>query len=366
MGRYVLRRLLLIVPTLLGIMAANFLIVQAAPGGPVDQAIAELTGESGSTTAAVSGSAGGDSGGAEAGSFAGSSSYAGVRGIDPELIAGLERQFGFDKPAHERFFLMLWNYLRFDFGTSFFQDESVVSIVLSKIPVSASLGLWTLLITYGISIPLGVAKAVRDGTPFDFWSSLVIFVGYAIPGFLFAILLVVLFAGGSFWEIFPMRGLASEYAADLPWLDRVLDYLWHIVLPISSLVLGGFATLTLLTKNSFLEEIGKQFVLTARAKGLSPNRVLYGHVFRNAMLLVISGFPQAFIGVFFTGALLVEVIFSIDGSGRLGYDAVMRRDYPIVFGTVYCFSLLGLLLNLLSDLIYTWIDPRIDFESTEV
>jgi microcin C transport system permease protein len=366
MGRYVLRRLLLIIPTLLGIMAANFLIVQAAPGGPVDQAIAELSGEGGSTTAAVSGSAGGDAGGAAAGSFAGSSSYAGVRGIDPELIASLERQFGFDKPAHERFLLMLWNYLRFDFGTSFFQDESVVSIVLSKISVSMSLGLWTLLITYGISIPLGVAKAVRDGTRFDFWSSLVIFVGYAIPGFLFAILLVVLFAGGSFWEIFPMRGLGSEFSEELPWLDRVLDYLWHIVLPIGSLVLGGFATLTLLTKNSFLEEIGKQFVLTARAKGLSPNRVLYGHVFRNAMLLVISGFPQAFIGVFFTGALLVEVIFSIDGVGRLGYDAVMRRDYPIVFGTVYCFSLLGLLLNLLSDVIYTWVDPRIDFESTEV
>jgi microcin C transport system permease protein len=367
MGRYFLRRLLLIVPTLFGIMAANFLIVQAAPGGPVDQAIAEMTGEATSTTAAISGSAGGEMGGDAAAALAGgASSYVGVRGIDPELIASLERQFGFDKPAHERFFLMLWNYLRFDFGTSFFQDESVVSIVLSKIPTSASLGLWTLLITYGISIPLGVAKAVRDGTRFDFWSSLIVFVGYAVPGFLFAILLVVLFAGGSFLEIFPMRGLSSEYAADLPWIERAIDYLWHIVLPIGSLVLGGFATLTLLTKNSFLEEIGKQFVLTARAKGLSPNRVLYGHVFRNAMLLVISGFPQAFIGVFFTGALLVEVIFSIDGIGRLGYDAVMRRDYPIVFGTVYCFSLLGLLLNLLSDVIYTWVDPRIDFESTEV
>ena len=367
MGRYLLRRLLLIVPTLFGIMAANFLIVQAAPGGPVDQAIAEMTGEATSTTAAISGSAGGEMGGDAAAAFSGgASSYVGARGIDPDLIASLERQFGFDKPAHERFVLMLWNYLRFDFGTSFFQDQSVVSIVLSKIPTSASLGLWTLLITYGISIPLGVAKAVRDGTRFDFWSSLIVFVGYAIPGFLFAILLVVLFAGGSFWEIFPMRGLSSEYAGDLSWFERVIDYLWHIVLPIGSLVLGGFATLTLLTKNSFLEEIGKQFVLTARAKGLAPNRVLYGHVFRNAMLLVISGFPQAFIGVFFTGALLVEVIFSIDGIGRLGYDAVMRRDYPIVFGTVYCFSLLGLLLNLLTDLIYTWVDPRIDFESTEV
>jgi microcin C transport system permease protein len=363
MGRYVLRRLLLIVPTLLGIMLANFVIVQAAPGGPVDQAIAEIMGEASSTVGAVSGSAGGDLGNAAAGF---GTAYDGARGIDPELIASLERQFGFDKPAHERFLLMLWNYLRFDFGTSFFQDQSVVSIVLSKVPVSASLGLWTLLIVYGISIPLGVAKAVRDGTPFDFWTSLVIFVGYAIPGFLFAILLVVLFAGGSFWEIFPMRGLASEYAGDLSWFGRVLDYLWHIVLPVSALVLGGFATLTLLTKNCFLEEIGKQFVLTARAKGLSPNRVLYGHVFRNAMLLVISGFPQAFIGVFFTGALLIEVIFSIDGIGRLGYDAVIRRDYPIVFGTVYCFSLLGLLLNLLSDVIYTWVDPRIDFESTEV
>jgi microcin C transport system permease protein len=364
MGRYVLRRLLLIVPTLLGIMLANFLIVQAAPGGPVDQAIAEIMGEASATVGAVSGSAGGDLGNAAAGF--GGSSYEGARGIDPELIASLERQFGFDKPAHERIFLMLSNYLRFDFGTSFFQDESVVSIVLSKVPVSASLGLWTLLIVYGISIPLGIAKAVRDGTRFDFWTSLIIFVGYAVPGFLFAILLVVLFAGGSFWEVFPMRGLTSEYAGDLSWFERMLDYLWHIVLPVSSLVLGGFATLTLLTKNCFLEEIGKQFVLTARAKGLSPKRVLYGHVFRNAMLLVISGFPQAFIGVFFTGALLIEVIFSIDGIGRLGYDAVIRRDYPIVFATVYCFSLLGLLLNLLSDVIYTWVDPRIDFESTEV
>jgi microcin C transport system permease protein len=261
---------------------------------------------------------------------------------------------------------MMWSYLRFDFGTSFFQDQTVISIVLSKLPVSITLGLWTLLIVYGISIPLGIAKAVRDGSRFDFWTSVLIFVGYAVPGFLFAILFVVLFAGGSFWEIFPMRGLASEGAAELSLLERAVDYLWHIALPIGSLVLGGFATLTLLTKNCFLEEIGKQFVLTARAKGLSPRRVLYGHVFRNAMLLVISGFPQAFIGVFFTGALLVEVIFSLDGLGRLGYESVLRRDYPVVFGTLYCFSLLGLLLNLASDLIYTWVDPRIDFASSEV
>jgi len=356
-AQYVLRRLLLIVPTLFGIMAVNFAIVQLAPGGPVDQALAEITGEAVSATANVSGSGGGEMGaGFESGGV-----YRGAEGIDPELLKQLQAQFGFDRPLYERFFGMLWDYLRFDFGTSFYQDERVLDIVASKLPVSVSLGLWTVLIIYSISIPLGIAKSVRDGTRFDLWTSLAIFVGYAVPNFLFAILFVVLFAGGSFLEVFPMRGLVSEGWYQMSWTGRLFDYLWHLVLPISAMVVGGFATLTLLTKNSFIEEIGKQFVLTARAKGLSENAVLYRHVFRNAMLLVIAGFPQVFIGAFFTGALLVEVIFSLDGIGRLGYEAVMRRDYPVVFGTLYCFSLLGLLLNIASDLIYTWVDPRIDF-----
>jgi microcin C transport system permease protein len=364
MRAYLLRRLLLIFPTLFGIMAINFLIVQAAPGGPVEQVLAEITGE-----AAAAGSVGGTGAGGELGAAGANfqpgaeSAYLGSRGLDAELIAKLEKQFGFDQPAHVRFAKMMWDFARFDFGNSFYQDQSVVAIVRSKLPVSASLGGWTLLIVYAISIPLGIGKAVRDGTRFDLWTSIAIFMGYAIPGFLFAILFVVLFAGGSFWEVFPMRGLTSDNWSELPWRARILDYLWHVTLPVASLVLGGFATLTLLTKNSFLEEIGKQFVLTARAKGLAPRRVLYGHVFRNAMLIVIAGFPQAFIGVFFTGALLIEVIFSLDGLGRLGYEAVIRRDYPIVFGTLYCFSLLSLVMHLVSDLIYTWVDPRIDFAS---
>ncbi len=363
LGTYVIRRLLLIVPTLIGIMGVNFLIVQMAPGGPVEQVLAEISGEAVSATAAISGSAAGELGPTSSGDSAGV--YRGAEGIDPELLRELERQFGFDQPLHVRFFGMLWDYLRFDFGTSFYQDARVIDIVLSKLPVSISLGLWTLVIVYSVSIPLGIAKSIRDGSRFDLWSSLLVFVGYAIPTFLFAILFVVLFAGGSFLELFPMRGLVSDDWAELSLTAKLIDYLWHLVLPVSSLVLGGFATLTLLTKNSFLEEIGKQFVLTARAKGLTEKQVLYRHVFRNAMLLVISGFPQAFIGAFFTGALLIEVIFSLDGIGRLGYEAVMRRDYPIVFGTLYCFTLLGLLMNLVSDLVYTCVDPRIDFAGTE-
>jgi microcin C transport system permease protein len=362
MRNYILRRLLLIPPTLLGILAANFLIVQAAPGGPVEQVLAELSGQAVSATAAISGP---DLGAAAAALPGAESAYLGARGVDPQLLADLEKQFGFDKPPLERFLKMLSDYMRFDFGTSFFQDQSVVSIVLSKLPVSISLGLWTLLLVYSISIPLGIAKAVRDGTRFDLWSSIAVIVGYAVPGFIFAILFIVLFAGGSFWEIFPMRGLYSEHAEQLPWHARVLDYAWHVTLPVLSLTLGGFATLTMLTKNCFLEEINKQFVLTARAKGLSLRRVLYGHVFRNAMLLVISGFPQAFIGIFFTGSLLIEVLFSLDGLGRLAFEAVIRRDYPIVFGTLYCFSLMALVLHLVSDVVYTLVDPRINFASSE-
>jgi len=367
---YILRRLLFMIPTLFGIMVINFVIVQAAPGGPVELMIARIKGTEVEATARLGGSASGETASAparETGATAGGpEKYRGARGLDPELIRALERQFGFDQPPHVRFVRMLRSYLTLDFGTSFFRDQRVVDLIVQKMPVSISLGLWTTLLIYLVSIPLGVAKAVRDGSAFDIWSSGVVVVGYAIPGFLFAILLIVLFAGGSFWAWFPLRGLTSEGWADLSWPRRIADYFWHIALPVTALLVGGFAGLTMLTKNSFLEEIHKQYVVTARAKGLTKRRVLYGHVFRNAMLLVIAGFPAAFVGILFTGALLVEVIFSIDGIGRLGYDAVIRRDYPIVFGTVYCFSLLGLLLNLLSDLIYTWVDPRIDFESTEV
>ena len=357
MGRYVLRRLLLIIPTLLGIMIVNFLIVQLAPGGPVEQVVAQLTGPAMSTTSAITGGDG--TGGAEAG-------YPGSAGIDPAIIEELERHFGFDKPLHERFVLMMWNYVRFDFGDSYFQDRPVVELVVERMPVSVSLGLWSLLLIYLISIPLGVAKAVRDGQRFDLWTSAVIFTGYAIPGFLFAILLIVLFAGGTFWDVFPLRGLVSENFAELGLLDKIVDYLWHMTLPVTALTIGGFATLTMLTKNSFLEELGKQFVLTARAKGLTERRVLYGHVFRNAMLIVIAGFPSAFIGILFTGSLLIEVIFSLDGMGLLGYDAVIKRDYPILFGTLFCFTFIGLLLNLIGDLMYVVVDPRIDFETREV
>jgi microcin C transport system permease protein len=357
MGRYLLRRLLLIIPTLLGIMIVNFLIVQLAPGGPVEQVVAQLTGPAVSTTAGITG--GDATGGAEAG-------YPGAAGINPAIIEELERHFGFDKPLHERFVLMMWNYVRFDFGDSYFQDRPVVELVVERVPVSISLGLWSLLLIYLISIPLGVAKAVRDGQRFDLWTSAVIFTGYAIPGFLFAILLIVLFAGGTFWDVFPLRGLVSENFADLGWFDRITDYLWHMALPVTALTIGGFATLTMLTKNSFLEELGKQFVLTARAKGLTERRVLYGHVFRNAMLIVIAGFPSAFVGILFTGSLLIEVIFSLDGMGLLGYDAVIKRDYPILFGTLFCFTFIGLVLNLIGDLMYVAVDPRIDFETRDV
>lgn len=367
---YIARRLLLMVPTLFGIMVVNFIVVQAAPGGPVELMIARIKGQAAEATARVGGSATGEtaapqmSGAAPGGE--GSSTYRGARGLDPELIRQLERQFGFDRPAHERFFRMLRSYVTFDFGASFFRDQLVIDLIVQKLPVSVSLGLWTMLLIYLISIPLGVTKAIRDGSTFDVWTSAVVIVGYAIPGFLFAILLVVLFAGGSVFAWFPLRGLVSDHWALLPWPARILDYLWHIMLPVTALVVGGFASLTMLTKNSFLEEINKQYVVTARSKGLTRRRVLYGHVFRNAMLIVIAGFPSAFIGIFFTGALLIEVIFSLDGLGLLGFEAAINRDYPIMFGTLYIYTLVGLLLNLVSDLTYVAVDPRIDFATREV
>jgi microcin C transport system permease protein len=358
---YLARRLLLIVPTLFGIMLANFLIVQAAPGGPVDLMLARIRGATVQATARVGGTGGGEAGGRPAQPGAEGVSRA-ARGIDPELVRQLEKQFGFDKPAWQRFVHMLRSYLVFDLGTSFYRDRPVLGLMLEKLPVSVSLGLWTTLLVYLISIPLGVAKAVRDGTPFDVWTSAAVIVGYAIPGFLFAILLVVLFAGGSFVQWFPLRGLTSDTWALLSWPARVLDYLWHIVLPVTALVIGGFAGLAMLTKNSFLDEINKQYVATARAKGLSRRRVLYGHVFRNAMLIVVAGFPGAFVGIFFASALLIEVIFSLDGLGLLGFEAAVNRDYPVMFGTLYVYTLIGLLLNIVTDLTYTVIDPRIDFE----
>jgi microcin C transport system permease protein len=342
------------VPTLFAIILVNFVIVQAAPGGPVDQLIAQLKGTATAGLGAV-GSGGGELIGTA------TSQTRGARGLDPAFIAQLDKLYGFDKPAPERFWLMLKNYLRFDFGTSFYQDRPVIQLIAEKLPVSISLGLWTTLLVYLISIPLGIRKAVKDGSAFDVWSSAVVIVGYAIPGFMFAVLLIVLFAGGSYLSWFPLRGLTSDNWASFSWPHRIVDYFWHIALPVLSLVIGGFASLTMLTKNCFLEEIHKQYVVTARAKGLGERRVLYGHVFRNAMLLVIAGFPAAFIGILFTGALLVEVIFSLDGLGLLGFQAAIGRDYPIMFATLYIYTLVGLVLKLISDLSYMFVDPRIDF-----
>ncbi|HEY8384431.1 MAG TPA: microcin C ABC transporter permease YejB [Microvirga sp.] len=367
---YIARRVLLMIPTLLGIMLISFAIVQFAPGGPVERIIAQLQGQDTSATSRISGG-GGDVGGGQGqggGAAAGAgdqSRYRGAQGLDPQFIQQLEKQFGFDRPAHERFLKMLWDYARFDFGKSYFRDVSVVDLIKEKLPVSITLGLWMTILSYAISIPLGIKKAVRDGTSFDVWTSAVVIVGYAIPGFLFAILLIVLFAGGSFWQIFPLRGLTSENWAQLSFIGKALDYLWHIALPITAMALGAFATSTLLTKNSFLDEIRKQYVLTARMKGLSERKVLYNHVFRNAMLIVIAGFPGAFIGAFFGGALLIETIFSLDGLGLLSFESIVNRDYPVVFASLYIFSLVGLIVNLVSDLTYTWIDPRIDFETRE-
>lgn len=357
MGRYLLHRLFLILPTLFGIMVINFAIIQLAPGGPIDQIIAQSSGLNMSTTQSVS------AGGQMAGSSK-SASY-GSAGLPPEMLEALEKQFGFDKPPHVRFFTMLWEYIHLDFGDSYFQERPVLELVLERLPVSISLGLWTLLLIYTISIPLGVAKAVRDGTQFDVWTSAAVFTAYAVPGFIFAVMLIVFFAGGSYLDWFPMRGLVSENFSDLSVFGKMKDYLWHMALPLAALTIGGFATLTMLTKNSFIEELGKPFVLTARSKGLSESRVLYGHVFRNAMLIVVAGFPAAFISILYTAALLIEVIFSLEGIGLLGFDAAIKRDYPILFGTLFMFTLIGLIMQLVGDLVYTFIDPRIDFESRD-
>ena len=365
MFAYIIRRLLLIIPTLFGIMLLNFIIVQAAPGGPVDLMIARLKGTAVAATARIGGATGAETTGASQGAGV-TSAYRGGRGLDPALVRQLEKLYGFDKPPWERFIHMMKSYAVFDFGDSFYQDRPVIGLMLSRLPVSISLGLWSTLLVYLISIPLGVAKAVRDGSGFDVWTSAVVIVGYAIPGFLFAILLIVLFAGGSFVQWFPLRGIVSDNWAQLSWPAAIGDYFWHMTLPVLSLVIGGFASLTMLTKNSFLDEINKQYVITARAKGLTKRRVLYGHVFRNAMLIVIAGFPAAFVGILFTGALLVEVIFSLNGLGLLGFDAAINRDYPIMFGTLYMYTLVGLVLNLVSDLTYMLVDPRIDFASREV
>jgi microcin C transport system permease protein len=366
---YIIRRLALIIPTLFGIMVLNFFIIQLAPGGPVEQMIAQISGTAVDATARIGGADRGETSSQNnqsATSSGGVSKYRGAQGLDPEFIKEIEQLYGFDKPVHERFWMMMKNYVRFDFGDSYFRDRAVVDLVLDKMPVSISLGLWTTVLVYLISIPLGVAKAVRDGSRFDIASSAVVIVGNAIPGFLFAVLLIVLFAGGSYWDVFPLRGLTSENWDSLSTIDKILDYLWHITLPVIAMVIGGFATLTMLTKNSFIEEINKQYVLTARAKGLSENRVLYGHIFRNAMLIVIAGFPSAFLGILFTGSLLIEVIFSLDGLGLLGFEAALARDYPVVFGTLFFFTLLGLVMNLIGDLMYVLIDPRIDFEGRDV
>jgi microcin C transport system permease protein len=347
--------LLLVIPTLLGIMIINFALVQFVPGGPIEQIIANLEGE-GDVFESISG------GGSDVMESVDSDKYIGARGLPPEFIAELEREFGFDKPPLERFLNMMWNYLRLDFGESYFRSISVVDLVLEKMPVSISLGLWSTLIAYLISIPLGVRKAVKDGSSFDTWTSGIIILAYAIPGFLFAIILLVVFAGGSYFQIFPLRGLTSDGFENMSMLGKIADYFWHITLPIIASTISGFATLTLLTKNSFLDEIQKQYVMTAKAKGLSDRKVFYGHVFRNAMLIVIAGFPSVFIGVFFGSSLIIETIFSLDGLGRLGFEAAVARDYPVIFGTLFIFGLMGLVVGILSDLMYVFVDPRIDFE----
>ncbi len=360
MGAYILRRLLLVIPTLLGIMILNFTLVQFVPGGPIEQILAQMQGEGD----VFAGFAGGDNVQTEE-TFGSDSEYIGARGLPKEFIEDLEKEFGFDKPPLERFLNMMGNYLTLDFGQSYFRSISVIDLVLEKMPVSISLGLWSTLIAYLVSIPLGIRKAIKDGSRFDTWTSGAIIVAYAIPGFLFAILLLVLFAGGSYWQIFPLRGLTSDNWESLSLFGKIADYFWHIALPIIALTISAFATLTLLTKNSFLDEIKKQYVMTARAKGLSESKVLYGHVFRNAMLIVIAGFPAVFIGVFFGGSIIIETIFSLDGLGRLGFEAAVARDYPVIFGTLFIFGLMGLVVGIISDLMYVLVDPRIDFEKQE-
>ena len=369
MGAYIVRRLLLMIPTLFGMLVVSFFITQLAPGGPVESYIAQISGQSVSVSEGVIGNSEGDFAGqnvvkpTETGS---ETTYRGAQGLRPEILARIEKQFGFDKPPLERFFTMVWNYLRFDFGTSYSRGVPVIDLIIEKLPVSITLGLWMTILSYGISIPLGIAKAVKDGTRFDVATSTIVIVGYSLPDFVIGVLLIVLFAGGNFLDIFPLRGLVSENWSGLPWYSQILDYVWHIVLPITAMALGAFAASTMLIKNSFIDEIKKQYVTVARAKGLTEKRVLYGHVFRNAMLLVIAGFPAAFVGAFFGSSLLIETVFSLDGLGYLGYQSVINRDYAVVFATFYIFSLVGLVLGLVSDLMYMWIDPRIDFESRNV
>lgn len=356
MSAYFFRRLLLVVPTLLAIITLNFFIIQAAPGGPVEQALAGSAGIDGQALDRISSARSGEVAQSDIKSR-------GSRGLDDEVIAEIERQFGFDKPLWERYVTMLKDYLVFDFGDSLFRARTVIDLVLERLPVSLSLGLWSTLLIYLISIPLGIRKAVRHHSKFDIWTSWVVVIGNAIPSFLFAILLIILFAGGSYFNWFPLRGLVSQNFEELLWYQKILDYFWHIALPVLAMTIGGFATLTMLTKNSFLDEINKQYVMTARAKGATEKRILYKHVFRNAMLIVIAGFPATFISMFFAGSLLIEVIFSLEGLGLLGFEATLQRDYPVMFGTLYMFGLLGLLIGIVSDLAYTWVDPRIDFES---
>jgi microcin C transport system permease protein len=370
MGAYILKRILLMIPTLLGIMLMTFAVIQFVPGGPIEQVISKMQGNESDSAGRISGNTGNEAGGTQGqvqpGSDATSFKYRGAQGLDPEFIKSLEKQFGFDKPAPERFLLMIKDYLTFNFGESYFRDRSVLSLMAEKLPVSISLGLWLTLVQYLVSIPLGIRKAVKDGSTFDVWTSGVIIIGYAIPSFIFAIMLIVIFAGGSYFSWFPLRGLTSDNFEQLSWWGKIVDYAWHLALPLFAMAIGSFATMTMLTKNSFLDEIRKQYVTTARAKGLSESRVLYGHVFRNAMLLVIAGFPGAFIGAFFASSLLIETIFSLDGLGYLFFKATLDRDYPIVFASLYIFTLMGLIVQLISDLTYTWIDPRIDFEKRDV
>ena len=355
---YIFRRLILIVPTLVGIMCLNFFLVQFVPGGPIEQIISDLEKNSSFLDSIGGGSQ-------EVRTSDGLESYKGSVGLPKDFIDELEAQFGFDKPLWERFFSMMYDYITFDFGDSYFRSISVIELIIEKMPVSISLGLWTTLLAYMISIPLGIRKALLDGSSFDNWTSTLIIIGYSIPGFLFAIFLLVLFAGGSYLQLFPIRGLVSSNFENMSFFGQIKDYFWHIALPVIASTVSAFATLTLLTKNSFLDEIKKQYVITARSKGLSDQRVLYGHVFRNAMLIIIAGFPGLFISVFFGSSLIIETIFSLDGLGRLGFEAAVSRDYPVVFGTLYIFGLLGLVVGLLSDLMYVWVDPRIDFEKRQ-